>query len=121
MLTGGINIPESLDIAGDVVGNAYFRQQIIDTKKEVSDGNSITTVFVREGSMPDMIPQMMSVGEETGPYSRQPRILPLGNEAVVLIDQHPAPVALRAEPVQRHRFRRQARAGLQRVNVNGTQ
>ncbi|MEY4744977.1 MAG: hypothetical protein RL272_922 [Candidatus Parcubacteria bacterium] len=66
LLSGGVDIPQSLEICADIVGNEYYRQQILETKKEVSDGNSITTVFLRDRSVPTMIPQMMAVGEETG-------------------------------------------------------
>lgn len=66
LLSGGVDIPASIEICADIVGNDYYRQQLLETKKEVSDGNSITTVFFREKSVPSMIPQMMSVGEETG-------------------------------------------------------
>ncbi|KPJ85510.1 hypothetical protein AMJ57_02885 [Parcubacteria bacterium SG8_24] len=69
MVSGGIDIPSSLEISADVVGNAFYRGQILETKREVSDGHSITTVFEREGSMPTMVSQMMSVGEETGRLS----------------------------------------------------
>ena len=66
LIAGGVDVPQSLEICADIVGNDYYRKQILDTKKEVSDGNSITTVFLREKSVPMMIPQMMAVGEETG-------------------------------------------------------
>lgn len=66
LLAGGVDIPQALEICADIVGNEYYRQLILETKKEVSDGNSITTVFFRTNAMPQMIPQMMSVGEETG-------------------------------------------------------
>lgn len=66
LLAGGVDIPSSIEICADIVGNDFYKQQLLETKKEVSDGNSITTVFFREKSVPSMIPQMMSVGEETG-------------------------------------------------------
>lgn len=66
LIAGGVDIPQSLGIVADIVGNEYYRQLILETKKEVSDGNSITTVFNRTKAFPMMIPQMMSVGEETG-------------------------------------------------------
>ncbi|HTK04311.1 MAG TPA: type II secretion system F family protein [Candidatus Eisenbacteria bacterium] len=66
LLAGGVDIPQALEICADIVGNEYYRQMILETKKEVSDGNSITTVFLRDRSVPQMIPQMMSVGEDTG-------------------------------------------------------
>jgi type II secretory pathway component PulF len=66
LLSGGVDIPSSIEICADIVGNDFYKQQLLETKKEVSDGNSITTVFFRNKSVPGMIPQMMSVGEETG-------------------------------------------------------
>ncbi|MBU1916054.1 type II secretion system F family protein, partial [Patescibacteria group bacterium] len=66
MMTGGVDIPSSLSICADVVGNAYFRAQLLETKKEVSDGNALITVIAREKSMPEMVSQMIAVGEETG-------------------------------------------------------
>lgn len=66
LLTGGVDLVKSLGISADIVGNASYERQIRDTAKEVSDGNSVTTVFEREGIMPDMVPQMMAVGESTG-------------------------------------------------------
>lgn len=69
LLTGGVDIPGSLEVVADIVGNAHYRRLIIETKKEVSDGHSITTVFQRDAIVPTMVPQMMGVGEETGRLS----------------------------------------------------
>ncbi|MBI4457540.1 type II secretion system F family protein [Candidatus Uhrbacteria bacterium] len=66
LLSGGVEQVRALEISADIVGNATYAAQIRETAKEVSDGNSVTTVFTREGTMPKMVPQMMSVGESTG-------------------------------------------------------
>ncbi|MFA6603417.1 MAG: type II secretion system F family protein [Patescibacteria group bacterium] len=66
LLAGGVDIPGSLDVCADIVGNAKYREQILATKKEVMDGNSITMVFAKERTIPTMVSQMMAVGEETG-------------------------------------------------------
>jgi len=66
MLSGGMDIPTCLDVTAEIVGNAHYRDLILETRREVTDGNSITTVFVKNKTMPSMVPQMMSVGEETG-------------------------------------------------------
>lgn len=66
LLSGGVDIPTSLDICADIVGNEHWRRILLQTRKQVSDGNSITTVLSRENTIPTMIPQMMAVGEETG-------------------------------------------------------
>src|SRR3989344_1261600 len=66
MLSGGVGIPESLEVTADIVGNEHYKALLLNTKKEVSDGHSITTLFSQDRTIPQMIPQMLSVGEETG-------------------------------------------------------
>ena len=57
LLSGGVDVPGSLDVCADVVGNARYRENILLTKKEVMDGNSITTVFANDPTMPKMVTQ----------------------------------------------------------------
>ncbi len=66
MISGGVDIPSGLQVCSDVVGNAYYKEQLMETKREVSDGNALTSVIERDRSMPDMVTQMISVGEDTG-------------------------------------------------------
>jgi type II secretory pathway component PulF len=66
LLSGGVDIPASLDVCADIVGNARYKDRILATKKEVMDGNSITSVFEQDRTIPSMVPQMMAVGEQTG-------------------------------------------------------
>ncbi len=65
LLSGGVDVPGSLDVCADVVGNAHYKDMIVRTKKEIMDGNSITTVFAQDPTIPKMVSQMMSVGEES--------------------------------------------------------
>jgi len=66
LLQGGVPLPQSLEITADVVSNEMYKRLIIRTKKEVDDGNSISTIFMSSSSIPPMASQMMSVGEKTG-------------------------------------------------------
>lgn len=66
LLSGGVDVVGSLEVVGGVVGNAYYARMIQATKREVSDGNSITTVMVQSPLVPPMVTQMLAVGEETG-------------------------------------------------------
>lgn len=66
LLAGRVDIPTALEICASVVGNENYKRQILATRKEVIDGNSLTTVFSRERTMPKMVPQMMAIGEESG-------------------------------------------------------
>lgn len=66
LIAGGVTIVNSLEIASDVVGNEVYKKIIKDTIKEVEDGNSISTSFIKSKEIPVMVSQMMSIGEKTG-------------------------------------------------------
>lgn len=66
LLVGGVNISKSLDIVSDVVDNMVYQDLIRQTKKEIEDGNSIATAFLASREVPQMVSQMMSIGEKTG-------------------------------------------------------
>ncbi len=62
LITGGVEIVTSLKIVAEVVGNAVYRDLILKTVKEVEDGNSIITIFVKSKEMPPMVTQMLGIG-----------------------------------------------------------
>lgn len=66
LLSGGVDTTSALAVAADVVGNAVYRNIILETQREVADGSSITSVFERSTLVPTMLPQMLAIGEETG-------------------------------------------------------
>ncbi|MBU1037024.1 type II secretion system F family protein [Patescibacteria group bacterium] len=66
LVVGGIPLVAALRIVSDVVGNDAYRRLIDKTVKEVEDGNSIGTVFLRSEIVPKMVSHMMAVGEKTG-------------------------------------------------------
>lgn len=66
LLSGGVDLVPALVISADVVGNSFYKDLILKTKKEVEDGNSIISVFQNHSEVPSMYSQMLSVGEETG-------------------------------------------------------
>jgi type IV pilus assembly protein PilC len=66
LLNGGVDVPQAIMVCADIVGNEHYKEVLLETYHEVSDGNSISTAFLKDKLTPSMIPQMMSVGEETG-------------------------------------------------------
>ena len=66
LLTGGVSLTEALKITADIVGNEVYKLAIEKTIEEVEDGNSIATVFQNSPVVPNMVAQMLSVGEQTG-------------------------------------------------------
>ena len=66
MLSSGIPVVRTLEIASDVVGNTVFRNILIDAAEKVKGGNSISSAFDLHPEIPQIMVQMIKVGEETG-------------------------------------------------------
>lgn len=66
LLIGGVNISKGLAITADVVTNSVYSNLIVQTKKRVEDGDSISAVFLESKEVPKMVSQMMGIGEKTG-------------------------------------------------------
>ncbi len=66
MLQSGIGIIESLDIAGSTIGNWVMESTVEKAKKVVLEGKSMTVAFAKDPNYPEMVVQMIAVGEQTG-------------------------------------------------------
>ena len=66
LVRGGVPISTGLDITSEIVNNAAYHQIIQETIHEVEDGNSIASVFAQSSLVPNIVTQMMVVGEKTG-------------------------------------------------------
>lgn len=66
MLSSGIPVVRTLEISSDVVGNEVFRNILLDTVQEVQGGSNISSSFGKHEEIPQIMVQMMKVGEETG-------------------------------------------------------
>ncbi len=66
LIEGGVDMVTSLKVVSGVVGNETFREGLVKTVQEVAAGNSMTTVWKTRKEIPDMVTQMIAVGEETG-------------------------------------------------------
>lgn len=66
LLLGGVTISKGLSITSQVVSNQVYKDLIMETKAEVEDGNSMSSVFAQSPAMPDMVSQMVAIGEKTG-------------------------------------------------------
>ncbi|HOZ36705.1 MAG TPA: type II secretion system F family protein [bacterium] len=69
LVEGGVPITTSLNIVSDIVGNAYYKDIIDRTARDVQDGNPIASLFLKSKEIPPMIAHMLSVGEKTGRIS----------------------------------------------------
>ncbi|MDD5197389.1 MAG: type II secretion system F family protein [Candidatus Gracilibacteria bacterium] len=65
LLSSGISIVESLRIVSEVVGNEVYRQRILLLREDIKKGIKIGESLEDDSLFPDMLVQMIKVGEET--------------------------------------------------------
>jgi type IV pilus assembly protein PilC len=66
LLSGGVSMLEALRITSSTSGNAVIEKSVVDVRKQVGEGRSLTDAFRSTGRFPFMMCQMVSVGEATG-------------------------------------------------------
>jgi type IV pilus assembly protein PilC len=66
MFAAGVPLVEALDSVGGASGNAVYLDATIRIQTEVSTGTSLTVAMQNANVFPNMVTQMVSIGEESG-------------------------------------------------------
>ncbi|WP_353154518.1 type II secretion system F family protein [Herminiimonas fonticola] len=66
MFAAGVPLVESLDSVGGAAGNAVYLDATKKIQNEVSTGTSLTVAMQNSDVFPNMVTQMVSIGEESG-------------------------------------------------------
>lgn len=66
LLASGVTILDALEISSNVAGNRKIEEVIRKSKDEITKGKTISANFLQSPHIPDMVAQMMAVGEQTG-------------------------------------------------------
>jgi type IV pilus assembly protein PilC len=66
LLAGGIPLVPSLEVAGGAMGSPVLRHSITAAAVRVSEGQSLHAALARTGIVPDLVTEMIEVGESTG-------------------------------------------------------
>ena len=66
MFAAGVPLVESLDSVGGASGNAVYLDGTIKIQTEVSTGTSLTVAMQNTNLFPNMVTQMVAIGEESG-------------------------------------------------------
>lgn len=70
LFTAGVPIVRSLEIVGGAMGNIYFRKAMIEAAEQVKKGGKLSEALRPYNNVyPEIIIQMIEVGEETGETS----------------------------------------------------
>jgi type IV pilus assembly protein PilC len=66
MLTNGVPIVKSIDITASIVENRVYRQLLERVSQKVQSGKSFSKALYEEPLVPNILVQMVHIGEETG-------------------------------------------------------
>ncbi len=66
LLSGGVAMLESLKITSTTSGNVIIEESVLDARRQVSEGRTLSDSFRETGRFPFILSQMVSVGEATG-------------------------------------------------------
>ncbi len=66
MLSSGIPIIRTLEVTAGIVGNRVYSRVIKEVSEEVKAGINLSNAFAKHKEIPNMLSQMVRVGEETG-------------------------------------------------------
>ncbi|MBM3297090.1 MAG: type II secretion system F family protein [Candidatus Aminicenantes bacterium] len=66
LLAGGVAMLESLKITSTTTNNVIIEESVLDARRQVSEGRTLSDSFRETGRFPFLLTQMVSVGEATG-------------------------------------------------------
>ena len=66
LTASGISMIEALEITARTLKNVYFRDDVLKAREKVAEGRPLSEPLKLGGVFPNMIVQMIGIGEETG-------------------------------------------------------
>jgi type IV pilus assembly protein PilC len=66
LLSSGVGVIEALEIASRTAGNKVIEEALIRSKEAVVAGKPLAGPLAKEKNIPDMVVQMIAIGEESG-------------------------------------------------------
>ena len=66
LLSSGVSVIDALDIAAKTAGNAVIEEALIRSKEAVTQGRPLASPLMKEPLIPDMVTQMIAIGEKSG-------------------------------------------------------
>jgi type II secretory pathway component PulF len=71
LITAGITIDRSMEVAANVMGNEVFKKAILDSKTHIEAGNRISDALNAHTIFPPLFIRMVSIGESSGNLDQQ--------------------------------------------------
>lgn len=66
LLDSGVNLIAALEASSGVAGNVVIAQGVTDSLKDIREGKKVGQTFAATGLFPDLVTEMIALGEESG-------------------------------------------------------
>jgi type II secretory pathway component PulF len=70
LMENGIPLLKALDLVQEIAGNRYLETQLAEVRRAVIDGATLSTALSSRKLFPDLLTDMMAVGEQTGHFAQ---------------------------------------------------
>jgi len=71
LLSAGVTIDRSFDVAADVMGNEVFKRAIMNSKRDIMAGRKISDALRAQKIFPPLFIRMVAIGESSGNLDQQ--------------------------------------------------
>jgi type II secretory pathway component PulF len=69
LMENGIPLLRSLDLVSEIAGNRFLEAKLVEARRAVIDGATLSAALGAQQLFPDLFTDMMAVGEQTGHFS----------------------------------------------------
>jgi type II secretory pathway component PulF len=69
LMENGIPLLRSLDLVAEIAGNKFLEAKLIEVRRAVIDGATLSAALGEQQLFPDLFTDMMAVGEQTGHFA----------------------------------------------------
>src|SRR5881394_675777 len=66
LMENGVPLLRAIDLVTEIAGNRYLEVKMAEVRREVIDGATLSTALTGQHLFPDLLTDMMAVGEQTG-------------------------------------------------------
>ncbi|MDP9111581.1 MAG: type II secretion system F family protein, partial [Candidatus Eremiobacteraeota bacterium] len=69
LMENGVPLLRAIDLVAEIAGNRYLEVKMVEVRRAVIDGATLSTALTAQKLFPDLLTDMMAVGEQTGRFA----------------------------------------------------
>jgi type II secretory pathway component PulF len=70
LMENGVPLLKGIDLVAEIAGNRYLEVKMMEARRAVIDGATLSTALTAQDLFPDLFTDMMAVGEQTGHFAQ---------------------------------------------------